>query len=256
MDIKEILKGTYGDQLLPIHIFNATNSSNILINIHGSYGDMYSGSGKYRRLANRLVNDNVAHVVLYQSTRENTGIQSKSYEDDQMLFKNKTFHHELADLLIVLNYINENSRKIFVCDKPNIILNGNSLGAVLGLLACEQYKNISYLNTVGGGIRQSLVDSPILRTYPKIELINKALADFKGILVSHYGTSDNNFTEEQLQYMYKKAKTKRKYLKAYEGVDHGFKQINGVASEKPYDDVINYIVDMLKGESLPSANCV
>ncbi len=66
MDIKEILKGTYGDQLLPIHIFNATNSSNILINIHGSYGDMYSGSGKYGRLANRLVNDNVERPMLQE----------------------------------------------------------------------------------------------------------------------------------------------------------------------------------------------
>lgn len=70
MNIKKTLRGTYGDHMLPIHIFNAPKSKNILVNIHGSYGDLYSGSKKFLRLAQSLSSNNTAHVVLYQSTRE------------------------------------------------------------------------------------------------------------------------------------------------------------------------------------------
>jgi len=130
METKKILKGTYGDLLLPMHIFTTERTDNIVVNIHGSYGDIYSGTGKYLRLARGLVENKTAHVVLYQSTRENSDIQPRSYEYTQALFKDKTFEQELEDLKIILRFINENSQKIFLSNKPNIIIIGFPVSSI------------------------------------------------------------------------------------------------------------------------------
>ncbi len=127
------INGTYGDGIIQINTFKIENNPNVTINIHGTFGSMNGGSGKYRSFAETLTTDGASNVVLYESSRKQAEIDPTTtdrYKQKQAKFIGKTFSDELEDVRRVLRDTIENSLSLFGVEKKDLIvtLNGNSLG--------------------------------------------------------------------------------------------------------------------------------
>ncbi len=127
------IEGTYGDGIIQVNTFKIENNPNVTINIHGTFGSMNGGSGKYRNFAETLATDGASNVVLYESSRKQAEIDPTTtdrYKQKQAKFIGKTFSDELEDARRVLRDTIENSLSLFGVEKTNlaITLNGNSLG--------------------------------------------------------------------------------------------------------------------------------
>lgn len=250
-DNKFEIEGSFGNKKIPVHIFKASNSSNILINIHGTYGDMYSGSQKYLRFAKAISESSVANVILYQSSRYSSSNKKLSYEEKQSLFKGKTFQDEMDDLLYVIKHITTNKNSLFDNDVTGLHLNGNSLGGILAFLASTYY-NVSSINTVGTGVRLVPKDIPILSTYPDLELIKSVLSKFSGRFLMNYGTHDNVFDQGSFDYLYSHVTNAEKRFIKYVGVDHTFKLLYNEFSLAPYNNITENCKKLINGEKLNS----
>lgn len=236
------LESDYGNTGIDIAVFHADRSRSLVVNIHGAYGTMKSGSGKYWRMAKALHSSGAAHVVLYQSARNRSSDappESLSYQARKQAFVGKRFEHELEELRRVLRYCQTHSSELFgePFDQLKMVLNGNSLGGVLAIAVACELPQLRAVQMVGTGLYLPQQESESRTLYPTPETIRSYAEHFSGDLVAHYGTADTVFSAQScvdLVHCFRNARTR---LIAHQGVDHAFDRRNGVEDRDAFQAV-------------------
>jgi hypothetical protein len=144
---KEEIEWDFWDKRIKIEYFPVEHNNKVLINIHWTYWSMYSWSGKYLELAQNVQSNELANVVLFESSRKN--IKAKEdlwyYENKQRNFIWKTFEQELNDARRVLSHILKNVPNP---EDIEITINWNSLWWILGLILAKEFPQIKNISTV------------------------------------------------------------------------------------------------------------
>lgn len=245
------INGTFGEKIIDTEIFLANNSNKILINFHDLYGHKYGSENKFLRLAKNFSEENIANVVLFSSSRKNLAKnpEKSDYENKIANFYGKNFEDEVQDAINVINFILENSEKIFGISKENveIIINGNSLGGTIAFFVAKNYPQIKVISTVAGALRSEKVTQPILSTYPSVNEIIKNLQKFHGKYIMHEAENDVIFAHENYENFYENiTNTMEKQRFLYEKTNHNFTKIDNEKSEIPYKKVMENLTNFLK----------
>ena len=247
------IEWVYWDKIIKINTFKVQNNNKIVINIHGTFWSLKGWNNKYLNFAQNLQNDEVANVVLYESSRKNIEIDLSipdRYKQKQAKFIWKTFTDELEDAKNVLKDTIKNSKELFWIDSQNleITLNWNSLWWILAFyLACEfpQVKNIV---SVWTWLRLDIKDVPILDTFPDITELKQKLESFKWKYVSYFWTQDDVFTRQSffdlINLVWSEQKNKSQVEMIW--VDHTFWKIWGEESYLPYNSIFLWYKKFLK----------
>ncbi len=237
--------GTFGTKTLAIETFQAPSSSNLVINVHGAYGSIYSSGDKYLKFARKLQAQNIANVVLYESSRllqQNADIQKMSFDERRHSFQGKIFEDELGDLKEVIGYVLNKSEQLFKCKKiSKLVINGNSLGGILAIALGDYLPEGTIVNTVGTGLFNKDENQKIFTLMPPKEKVLEVASRFHNTINLFYGTQDDLFTPESFAAMVAAVKSKDKQVFKCAGVDHTFALLDGKPSDLPYEKVIEAI---------------
>ena len=249
------IEGTYGDGIIQINTFKIENNPNVTINIHGTFGSMNGGSGKYRNFAETLATDWASNVVLYESSRKQAEIDPTTtdrYKQKQAKFIGKTFSDELEDTRRVLRDTIENSSSLFGIEKKDLIitLNGNSLGWILAFYLAQEFSEVKNIVSVGTGLRLEIKDIPILDTFPEFSELKEIIQAFRWKYLMIHGTEDDVFTLQSfvdlIDLVGSEEKDKTKIELTW--VDHTFGKLNGEESTLPFKRVTDEVCNLLKEE--------
>ncbi|MDQ7008672.1 MAG: hypothetical protein Q9M94_00070 [Candidatus Gracilibacteria bacterium] len=244
------LEGGFGNKELFLEIGKTEKiNNNVVINIHGAFGEI---NEKYKKFGNNLLENNNSNIVLYSSTRLDNifeNLELSEFEKKQKLFEGKILQDEIEDGKIVVNYILENSEKLFGIKIEDLILtiNGNSLGGIIALELANIFSEIKNINIVGTGANLDIKGTSLLNSYPDLISLAQLLEKFKGNILLNYATQDIVFTEKSFYLFYDLLKNANKSKIKFIGVDHSFKKINGEKSEIPYNYIYKNIVELLNG---------
>lgn len=244
---------SYGDKVIKISSFSGVNSPDIIINIHGTFWSMYGGNNKYLEFAKNIQSNQVANVILYESSRKNiepNPNETDIYKQKQAKFIGKTFTDELEDARRVLQDVISKSYQLFWIKKENlkITLNGNSLWWILAFYLASEFPQVQAIVSVGTGLRLEIKDVPILDTFPKIEFLRQKLESFQGKYVCYYGTLDDIFNRESFFNLVALVGSdeSKKSMVEMPWVDHSFWKISWQISDIPYQEVFLWHKLLLK----------
>jgi len=242
------LKWNFWNKKIFLEIWKTgTKSNNVVINIHWAFWKI---NEKYRTFWERLLENNNSNIVLYSSTRlENIfkNLELTEFEKKQKLFEWKTLKDEINDWKIVLDYILENSEKLFWITKENVILtiNWNSLWWIIALELSNTFKEIKNINIVWTGSNLDIKWTSLLDSYPDLISLTKLLEKFKWNILLNYATQDIVFTEKSFYLFYDLLKNANKSKIKFIWVEHSFKKINDEKSKNPYLYIYKNIVELL-----------
>lgn len=238
------IEWVYWDKIIKMNTFKVPNNNKIIINIHGTFWSMNWWNNKYLNFAQNLQNDEVANVVLYESSRKNIEIDSTitdRYKQKQAKFIWKTFTDELEDARRVLKDIIKNSQELFWIENENleITLNGNSLWWILAFYLAKEFPQVKTIVSVWTWLRLEIKDVPILDTFPDIDELKEVLQAYNGKYVSYYWTEDDVFTKQSffdlINLVWSEQKDKSQIEMIW--VDHTFWKIAWEESPIPYKQV-------------------
>lgn len=247
------IEWVYWDKIIKINTFKVPNNNKIVINIHGTFWSMNWWNNKYVNFAQNLQDDDVANVVLYESSRKNIEIDSSltdRYKQKQAKFIWKTFTDELEDARRVLHDTIKNSKELFWIDSQNleITLNWNSLWWIIAFyLACE-FREVKNIVSVWTWLRLEIKDVPILDTFPDIAELKDKLESFKWRYVSYYWTEDDVFTRQSFVDLFNLVwsdNSNKSEIKMI-WVDHTFWKIWWEVSDLPYKQVFLWHIWIIK----------
>jgi hypothetical protein len=243
------LKWNFWNKELFLEIWKTKiKNNNVVINIHWAFWKI---NEKYRKFWKKLLENNNSNIVLYSSSRlENNfeNLELSEFEKKQKLFEWKILKDEIKDWKIVINYILENSEKLFNIKKEDIILiiNWNSLWWIIALELANIFNEIKNINIVWTGAFLDIKWTTLIDSYPDLIDLSNLLKKFNWNLLLNYATQDIVFTEKSFYLFYDLLKNANKSKMKFIWVDHSFKKINWEKSEIPYDHIYKNIVELLK----------
>ncbi len=237
------IEWVFGDKMLDTNIYLAQNSNKIIINIHGLYGHKNGSDQKFLWFAEHFSNNNLAHTILYSSSRKNiaNNPELSDYENKFLKFFWKNFDDEVSDAKRIIEFCLENSEKIFHQKPENLefFVNGNSLGGTIAFFLAKDFAQIRGISSVGGALRREKWNTPIINTYPDASEIIENLSCFCGKFLLHEAGEDVIFDKEHYNDFYKNiSHAQEKSRIYYDWVVHNFGKIFGEKSKKPYQEVI------------------
>jgi dienelactone hydrolase len=247
--IKSTMTGAFRGQPVHMEYYGAPKSNKLVVNLHGTFGDIHWGSGKYAELARGIAGKGLANTMLYSSSRDWKKAQelSDSYESKIATFQGKTFADELEDARRVVAQAVQNSKKqLQGGEELEVILNGNSLGGIIAFYLAREFPEIKAIVTVGTGLRTEKGDVPILDTFPDEEEVRNTLANYKGKFIMQFGTADTVFSQESFEDLFETVWTEEKSYVCYVWVDHSFKSVDGEPSKEIYQTATNQLEQLLE----------
>lgn len=220
-------------------------NENVIINIHWAFGET---NEKYRRFAKQIFDTKKASVILASSSRleEDNLVYKDEFEKKQSLFVWKTLKEEVEDFSLVLDYLLNNSEKLFWLTKDKIIftINWNSLGWIIALYLQKEYKQIKYISLVWTGARLDIKWTTLLDSWPNILELKEICELFLWKLLLNFWTQDIVFDENSFKDMYSFFKCEKSAVK-FIWADHSFKKINFEKSEIPYKIISQNILELI-----------
>ena len=249
--------GAFQNEPISIEHYEVPGSNKLVINLHGTFGNMHGSSGKYQDFATDISWNELAHAVLYSSSRDWTKAKKldDSYESKIAIFQGKTFTEELEDARrVVSESIRRLKDSLSEGAKIEVTLNGNSLGGILAFYLAQEFPEIQAIVSVGTGLRTEMWSVPILSTFPDIDSLKEVLSAYTGKFLMQFGTNDNIFSEKSFEALFQAVWTEQKSYVRYIWVDHSFKSVNGESSEKIYQtatDQLKYLLqtgELIQGE--------
>lgn len=251
---KYIIRGSYGNRLIKIHVRKSLALSNyVTIFVHGLYGFFNENdiNDKVYILAKKLTEESVSNVICYESSRDFSFDGSLSYEKRQESFKEKTFTQELNDLKKVIDYIIDNSEKLFGIKKKNLILNlhGNSIGGTIILMLTKYFPYIRKISLCGTGCGRGTANRPIQSTTPDESILLDSISKYSGELFLLQGSKDNIVPLESGIKILNHAKRAKIIHREIEGANHNFSKINEVETREATNIFVNEIFDFLKNKT-------
>lgn len=247
------IEWSYWDKEIQISSFNVPKNNNIVINIHGTFWSMNWWNNKYLNFAQSLQSENVANVILYESSRvniENNTNESDRYKQKQAKFIWKTFTDELEDAIRVIQNTINRSKELFWIDKNEleITLNWNSLWWILAFYLAKEFPQVKTIVSVWTWLRLEIKDVPILDTFPDIAELKQKLKSFKWKYVSYFWTEDDVFTRQSfvdlINLVWSNDSNKSEIKMIW--VDHTFWKIWWEVSDLPYKQVFLWHLWIIK----------
>lgn len=247
------IEWSYWDKVIKISSFSVPKNNNIVINIHGTFWSMNGWNNKYLNFAQSLQSENIANVILYESSRvnaENNTTESDRYKQKQAKFIWKTFTDELEDARRVIQDIINKSKELFWIDENEleITLNWNSLWWILSFYLTKEFPQIKTIVSVWTWLRLEIKDVPILDTFPNINELKEILQSYHGRYVSYYWTEDDVFTKQSffdlINLVWSKEEEKSQIEMVW--VDHTFWKIKWVESSLPYKQIFLWYTALIQ----------
>ena len=251
--VKSEITGAFRGEPIAVEYYEVPKSNKLVVNIHGTFGEMHWSTGKYSDFARSIVEQELASTVLYSSSRDWKKAREldKSYESKIATFQGKTFSDELEDARrVVREVISQAKKNLPEWEILEVTLHGNSLGGILAFYLAQEFSEISGIISVWTGLRTERWSVPILDTIPNVEELRKILWMYVGKFIMQYWTLDDTFSEEAFQTFYEAVWTQQKSSIEYTWVDHWFKTINGEASEKVFQTVTHQLIQYLETAEL------
>jgi hypothetical protein len=245
---KIILTWSFWNKKIDLEILKTSKQNkNIVLNIHWAFWKI---NEKYRKFWERLVNNNIANVVLYSSSRLDNNFQEENlteFELKQKLFEWKVLDDEVKDWEIVINYILENSENLFWIKKEEIIftINWNSLWWIIALKLAELFPEIKNINIVWTWAKLDIKWTTLLDSYPDLIELQELLWKFKWNILVNSASLDVIFDKKSYELFYKFLKNANKSLINYIWADHSFKKINWEKSDIPYLYIYKNVADLI-----------
>ena len=205
LPVKSSIAGAFRNEPILTEYYEVPNSSRLVINIHGTFGNMHGSSGKYAELAKEIAGSELAGTLLYSSSRdwEKSGQLDDSYASKIEIFKGKTFADELEDARRAVRAGIDTAMKTLPAGKKlEVTLHGSSLGGILALYLAREFPEIRAIVSVGTGLRTEPFDVPILDTIPSEEELREVFASYDGKFLMQYGTLDDTFSEEAFESLF------------------------------------------------------
>jgi len=219
---------------------------NIILNIHWAFWDI---NEKYRKFANQIFETKISSVILASSSRlwENDIIYEDEFKKKQSLFIWKTIKEEVKDFSLVLDYLLENSEKLFWISKNEIIftINWNSLWWIIALYLQKDYKQIKNISLVWTWARLDIKWTTLLDSWPDILELKELCESFKWNLLLNFWTQDVIFNENAFKDLYSFLKCNKSAV-TFIWADHSFKKINSEKSDIPYNFIKENILELIK----------
>lgn len=247
------IEWVYWDKKIKISTLNVPDNNKIVINIHGTFWSMNWWNNKYLNFAQNLQNEEVANVVLYESSRKDMEIDpsiTDRYKQKQAKFVWKTFNDELEDARRVIQDTIKKSKELFWIDSQNleITLNGNSLWWILAFYLASDFPQVKNIVSVWTWLRLEIKDVPILDTFPDISELKEKLESFKWKYLSYYWTEDDVFTEKSIFDLINLVWSDNSNKSEIEmiWVDHTFWKISWEQSDLPYKQVFLWHTSLVK----------
>lgn len=247
--MKIYLKGNYYNNFIKLDVFRTKKvTSNVFLNVHGLYGLSGDTGSKSKLLGKSILEDNIANVVHFSSSRDWSIFDDKDRDLGLKAFQDKTFNQERQDLLDTLDLLYCMSKDLFDVDDIKFYIVANSLGGTITSSISEKFNLVDKIILCGSGTGASSPSKPILSTYPSKEYVKKSASKFTGEVMLLQGSKDDVvpiFSQDELIASYSGAKFNIK--KVIEGANHNFSSINGKNKKMAYklycDEVINFIKD-------------
>lgn len=236
------LKGNYKSFTKLLVYPSKKKTANVLVNIHGVYGQSGDVGSKSRKLAELVSKMGLSHVVLINSSRNWKVFEDGNWNKMKEAFAGKTFEQELQDVKDVLNLLLDQSGSLFNVseNKLKFLLLGNSLGGTVATCLSEYFDHTPKIIVAGSGTR-TVFESKITE-----DNILKSASKFKGKFLLLQGSKDETVplkAGDALLTGYKKASTKKIVI---EGANHNFSKINGknktLANKLYIDEVVKFFL--------------
>ncbi len=247
--IKSSILGAFQGEPIAIEFYAAPQSNQLVVNLHGTFGDMHGSSGKYADLAKDIAGHGLASTVLYSSSRDwkKAGELGDSYDSKIAIFQGKTFAEELEDARrVVADAIQTARKQLPGGEGLEVTLNGNSLGGILAFYLASEFSEVKAIVTVGTGLRTEKGNVPILDTFPEESDIKGVLSVYAGKFMMQFGTADNVFSQESFEALLNAVWAEYKSYVCYVGVDHSFKMIDGEYSKEIYQTATQQLKQLLE----------
>src|SRR5260221_890245 len=252
--MKSNIQGTYNNYPIKLGIFRTKKKTNLIfLNVHGTFGESGDKGSKSEILGKLLLKDDLANVVQYSSSRNWQKFISIDKVSRNQAFSGKTFDEERLDLINAIDYIVNNSQKLFNISKDDLRLYvvAFSLGGTLVSTLNEKLKLIDKLVICGSGIEPSSFTKTLFPTFYSKEVIQNSIKNFNGRLLSLRGSLDDTITfdsQKELFDSYKFAESKE--WKVIEGANHTLSSINGEDKELAYSLFIEEVMNFFSSSEL------
>jgi dienelactone hydrolase len=223
-------------------------SNNVLIIVHGLYGQAGDPNSKSRFLGNTVLKANVAHVVYFSSSRDWGVFKDNNWEKQVEAFKGKTFKQEADDLRDTIDLLLDQSEFLFKVKKDELKFSiiANSIGGSVISTLKDKFGFIDKIVLAGSGTGSVSSDKPILSTEPPESEILKSTSNFTGDVLSIQGGEDSTVpleSQDKLLSGYKEAKSSKIII---EGANHNFSNIFGKDKRLARKLYTNFIIKFLK----------
>ncbi len=220
-------------------VFPGLQGGSLVIFFHGLFGGSIDPlcSPEIHRLAERLIQDNICAVGLYETSRNLMRDDRDFIAWAKEAFAGKTFADEVHDVEIALkeltNAFSEYKRLIFV---------GFSLGGTLSTYFLDTYHPDAVL-MFGSGCATRSKHMPIGSTYPPKSEILDNLKNYRGTLKIFQGTEDAVVPKGGAKQILRAAtKAARRDFVQLGGVDHRFQMRYGTPDATLKDFLFKEVV--------------
>jgi len=264
--ISESIPGSFGDGKVLIQGYIVSNAAPLVVLLHGVHGCANLSEGnKYATLA-RLLAENSVNVLVLETSRKTRDRERFGDDRDRWVkeaFDGKTYAMDLFDVANAIAFIKSNMGKtqlwlwgFSLGGLHFLIISGNKHDEILGKANIRnplpELPDIHGLILSGSGdeIRPEndlAISEPILNSLPERQTLLEAARNTKAKNVfAFYGSMDETFSKEACKHLFDLTPTKRSFI-VLNGVDHSFRNINGMPSIAPLVDMVNCIKPYLLG---------
>ena len=249
------LPGAFGELPARLRAYPGPGGNEVVVNLHGSYGNLEGSSGKYRAFAERVAG--CAHVVLCETSRLRAprgAFEAGSFAEKAAHFEGKTYADELTDARNLVRAVIAGAPTWFdvAPGELRLTLNGNSLGGFLGLQLAHELPCVRRLCAAGVGLREEVTaGNTLVQGMPSNDELAAMLGAFSGELLAAWGSEDDIFSRAQARRYFEAAAAERRHWLEYPGADHAFRAYQGTPTEALYRDYAECLCGLLRGEPRP-----
>lgn len=244
------LKGNYNNHFIKLLVNkNAVSTNKVFISLHGIYGISGDEGSKSELLGKKILEQGLAHVVQYSSSRNWSVYSEDTFEQKIEAFKEKTFQEEQKDFHDTLDLLLEHSSELFAVEKNGVrfFLIGNSLGGTMITTLGKKFEYVDKVCLCGSGSGSGNSSKPILSTYEGLDYFDHSASEFTGDVLLLQGENDETvplWSGERLLQCYSNATNKKRIV--LKGLNHNFSNINGENQDLAYQLYVDTIIEFLK----------
>lgn len=245
MDIQTLNHGTFGTKKLYYSYIPSKKKSDVFyIFFHGSFSTTLKK--RYFELANKLTEESIGNVLLFETSRVIPAFDTKATTDDfekyRATFDGKTFADELADMQTLFAFF----MKTYVAKAkhPKVRIVGISLGGTLSSFLIPDYKDvITDIFYLGSGVTTKNRSLSLIADYPTKAQLLKHFAAYTGNITLIQGTADTTVPQEEArEIIFAAEKAQQRTLILLSGVDHRFMFVNGEYKEEDLNQKLLEII--------------